>query len=706
MNELTKTPKRDILASSALQRGAGWALLALSGAVTCFAQGRVSEFVGIKSWQGTVTITGKGSGTASGGIYSDVWNYSIASSATIQLPTIVSNIEGWTGTFAGTTSVNASDVASFGSCNETLTQTGSVPLGVGKTFTLHLQGNNQYVFYPSDYLAAGGTNSVSFDCAPGTEGGPSPITWAPVLSSEPQNLPSNGFSLKGSETLTMNSPMQPLSEVFGGTPAVINVTVQWDFEPSDAPALQVVVQSTDEYQNFRPTAGDNGARGNSLDLIAKVQLSDGTPQQAAYFLWEMTQSSKEPGFAMNAPFESPGTDFDFKLESGSPAFLTLDPTGQKAQTVVGLATQATATIASFDWGAFGRVKVTAVMPDGQKVVGFLEGDSSQTEVRLPKRAVDSMIADVWKSNNGITGADNSDNETDPVGDGHAGDGLTLYEEYRGFIIDGNHVEGNPKKKDFFIVNEEGQSYQPGIKLFQQLSGLEVHYTLKRTEMSDTRVVNRYHNQGPHRVDQHGVLIVAFAGNPGYAEALGGPGTPKSIAVVNLRSLPPDMSDHSVQYWASTLAHELFHACNVYHHGEKEYPQVTWVRFASLDLVLENNSSPVDVRKEPSGDGSTDLPDLTVVNVTLGLNNDQHSGDDNCVMRYDDAEGYTPQAGPANARYHSGSEPAGFGLCTQSAGAGVNDANHQPQSRYGNAAENRGNCAGQILVNDGVSAPTR
>lgn len=706
MNDLTKTPIRDTIASSALPRGGRVAMLALLGAAACFGQGRVSEFVGVKSWQGTVTVTGKGSGTTSGGIYSDVWNYNIASNAQIQLPTINANIEGWTGTFTGTTSVIANDVASFGTCNETLDQTGNVPLGIGKTFTMHLQGDNQYVFYPSDYQAAGGTNSVSIDCASSTEGGPSPITWTPVLSALIHDLPATGFSLKGSQTVTMNSPMQPLSEVFGGTPAVINVVVQWDFEPSNTSQLQVVVQSTDEFQNFRPTAGDNGARGNSIDLIAKVQLSDGTPQKAAYFLWQLTQSSKEPGFAMNVPFESPGNDFDLKLESGSPAFLTLDATGQNAQTVVGLATQSTATIASYDWGAFGKVKVTAVMPDGQKVVGFLEGDSSQTEIRLPKRPADSMIADVWKKAFNVTGADSDDNEADPTGDGNAGDGLTLYEEYRGFIIDGIHVEGNPKKKDYFIVNEEGESYQPGIKLFQQLSGLEVHYTLKRHEMSDTRVVNRYHDQGPHRVDQHAVIIVAFAEDPGFARATGGPGTPKSIAVVNMWAIAPDADDDKVQYGASSLAHELFHACNVYHHGQLNYPHVTWQRFAALDVVSEDNSFMVDVRKEPSGDGSTQLPDLTVVKVTLGKYHDQHSGDDNCVMRYDDAEGYQPQAGPANARYYIGSEDAGFGLCTQSAGTGVNDASHQPQSRYGDAASGRGNCAGQILVNDGVTPPTR
>ncbi len=47
----------------------------------------------------------------------------------------------------------------------------------------------------------------------------------------------------------------------------------------------------------------------------------------------------------------PGTDFDLKLESGSPAFLILDPSGQSAQTTIGQFTQSTVTI---DRRVFGR----------------------------------------------------------------------------------------------------------------------------------------------------------------------------------------------------------------------------------------------------------------------------------------------------------------------------------------------------------------
>ena len=87
------------------------------------------------------------------------------------------------------------------------------------------------------------------------------------------------------------------------------------------------------------------------------------------------------------------------------------------------------------------------MPDDSQIVGYLDGDPSQTEVRLPMRSASSFIADSWKKSHGVNGvSDNADNETDPKGDGNPGDGLTLYEEYRGFIEDGQHIEGDPKRR--------------------------------------------------------------------------------------------------------------------------------------------------------------------------------------------------------------------------------------------------------------------
>jgi hypothetical protein len=676
----------------------------------CYAQGRVSEFLGVQNWHGTLTIKGTGSGSSSGGVYSDVWQYGITTNISFQLDTFDPNIQGWTGTFKGNSTVSAQDVAAFSGCKETFTQTFQGTIGGTTAFTMHLQGTNEYVFYPSVYEWPGATSNVTIDCAPGNQGGTGPVTFSPVLSDKIQTLPATGFILTGSQKVKLDSPLQPLSLLFGGQPAQIDATIEWNIQPGLVDQTELVVQKTSEFQDWRPTAGSQGSRGNPLNLTAKLQAKGGGPTnaRAAYFIWELTQCSKEPGYAMNAPLDSPSREFDLKIESGTPALIPQDTLGQKAQTQPGQLTQSTVVIAPYDWGGFGTIKVTAVMPDNSQIVGYLEGDTTQTDVRLPMRTSGSSIADSWTKANGVVGvADSADNETDPTGDGNAGDGLTLYEEYRGFLEDGQHIEGNPKRKDFFVVNTVGWSQLSGIKLFQQLSGLAVHYKLKQTEMPLSHVINPNYGTGAHIVDQHGIVMVPIAYNAPAARAVGSPGTPKSIKELQIQSLLPGASAAWRDYIASTLAHEMFHCVNVYHHGELNYPTVKWKRNDATGQVIENGTTPVVILDETGSDASFLLPVVTSQSVTLGLQDDQHSGDDNCVMRYDDAWGYTPIAGPANARiYILGGESAGYGLCTQGQGTGVNEPGRDPQPRYGDAASGRGNCRGQILVNDSVPTPRR
>ena len=680
------------------------AVLFLPAALS-FAQGRVSDFLGIQQWHGTVKISGTGSGSTSGGIFKDTWQFGLTTNLSAQLDTYNPNLQGWTGTFTGTSAISASDVSTFSGCTETQMQTFNGTLGAPQGFTLILQGTNQYAFYPAVYKVQGATSSVSLDCAPGTQGGTGPGTFSPVLSSQIQTLPATGFSLTGSYQVKMNSPLQPQSLAFGGSPATIDVTVSWDLEPGPVVQAEVVVQKTSTLQNWRPTAGVNGARGGGLDLTAKLQGQGGgtTKAKVAYWIWELTTCSKEPGYAMNAPLSSPNQDFDLKLESLAEGVLIADPKGQRLQSAVGEFTQSTVTLGSYDWGAFGTIKVTAVMPDQSQIVGYLDGDPSQTDVRLPLRSASSSIADVWKQNHGVQAlADNSDSETDPQGDGNPGDGLTLYEEYRGFIIDGNHVEGNPKKKDFFLVNAAGAFYLSGFRLFQNLSGLEVHYTLKRSEMSAARVINFNYGAGAHNVDQHGVIVVPIAANAGYAEAQGGPGPPKAIIQVVTPRILPSADLTWINYLAASMAHELFHSVNVYHHGDAPSRSGTFLYSSATNSTLFQGV-PANVLDE---DGSPfPLPSDTPVSYVIGVANDPHTGDDNCVMRYDDARAYFSKT-DGHTIYVVDSEPAGWGLCSQSEGTGINDASRLPQARYGDAAAGRGNCRGQILVNDGVSAPRR
>jgi hypothetical protein len=211
-----------------------------------------------------------------------------------------------------------------------------------------LQGTNQYHFYPEGYLVQGATSTVSLDCALGTQSNEGPATWSPVLSTLIQNLPATGFSLTGSTTVKMNSPMQPLSAIFGGESAVIDVKIAWDIEPGLDVPPEAVVQKTSALQNWRSTAGLGAAAAKASPWWRNSRRPAGVPR-----------TRSRPSLAL--------------------------------------------------------------MSDGSKLVGHLEGDTAQEDIRLPLRSEQSLIADVWKQNHGVAGmADINDNESDPAGDGPVG----------------------------------------------------------------------------------------------------------------------------------------------------------------------------------------------------------------------------------------------------------------------------------------------
>ena len=678
-----------------------WLILFAIATAQGVGAGRVDEFLGVKNWHGTIEYKGSASGSSSGGGVSDVWQFGIDSKFDINLDTYVGLSQSWTGTFKGNANVNATDKFTLSNCTQTLGSSYMGPVGVDRTFTLNMFGDNQYKFFPSNYVVSGVIGSTDSSCA-GKNSSPGTGPWLPGLGTMVLTLPATGFSLKGSMEITMDSPVQPFSLAFGGTPAQVKGTLTWDIEPGAIVPNVVVVQKTPALMNWRPTAGAKGAKGNSVDLVAKLQLKDGTPSpvKAAYFTWELTKCSKEPGYAMNSEVDN-SQPFDMKIESGAD-LLPIDPTGQSAKTKPGETQQSTITIGSYDWGGFATIKVTAYLPDNSTIVGYLEGDESQTNIRLPLRSESSLIADAWKKQHPeIQGlADVTDNESDPVGDGNPGDGFTLYEEYRGFIVNGEHIEGNVKKKDYFILNNAGWLYISGIELFQALSELEVHYRLRKAELSDGRVMNRNHNEGAHNVDQHGIVINAIAANANYAEAIGGPGNPVMISQVVTPKILPS-TPQTVDYLGSTLAHELLHACNVFHHGDGPSWKADLLRLPT-DVVLVGGA-PANVITEDGASAAPLLPVNRTMHVILGRAGDTHTGNDDCVMRYDDSSGYFSSSDGSTVYYTPG-EPAGASLCTSAAGTGINDSERTPQARYGDAS--RGNCLRQILVNDKIPAPRR
>ena len=135
-------------------------------------------------------------------------------------------------------------------------------------------------------------------------------------------------------------------------------------------------------------------------------------------------------------------------------------------------------------------------------------------------------------------SDDDDGETEPVGDGFKGDGLSLYEEYRGFFVNGTHTRGDPVKKDLFVWDKVRNDHaEPGVVFFERMAGIIIHRIKNDDEVMNDYVVNcNYGPRTPRWTNQHAVKIgeagvMAIKSTANVIEVI--PGSPKSVRLILL-----------------------------------------------------------------------------------------------------------------------------------------------------------------------------
>jgi hypothetical protein len=556
-----------------------------------------------------------------------------------------------------------------------------------------------------------------------------PVDWGTIWI-ERIPYPAEGLVMTG----TLRGDKSP-GALSGAASAANQVSslIHYTLTPEGMQHLRLEITPSGQYANWRPTAAEDGGDGEPVEFTAMLKTADGgVPEQRIERLeWELVETSAEPGITINWPQDPSDNvpDLYFKDEPVAAAGAVRYAEGDQGQKVTvaypdGGTLSGTIKVYPRDWGGWSTLRVIAVLDDGRQFNGRLAG-AAEEGVHLPDRDLGRFIARAWLQDRGITADDRSDLDDVPKGDAHPGDGLTLYEEYRGFHVDGKRIEGDPERKELFVVNEGetpgsagSAAGTAGIAHFQRITGLRVHGKLRRAEMDRERVVNHNFSAGPRLGPQHAVLIRLDPGLVGQANAFTSddrPSTPGGVEYIGLpRSFPwRATTSPSVSYDTITVAHELLHAVNVYHHGESD-KVVFWSRdpdgkMYEQDTVEQNNTYvPVGPRTEIRAflESGQDVTGQTRVGPRhLGRQHGQHSGAEDCVMRYDIADAYQSTHNP-NHRYVGIKEIQGAGLDNTREGSGVNLPTRLPQPRFGSAAEGRGACQAQILVNDMVKPPAR
>jgi hypothetical protein len=515
----------------------------------------------------------------------------------------------------------------------------------------------------------------------------------------------------------------------------------------------------------------------------------------ARFRFKLEEVSRFPGFATNAQikpyfFQIYGLDhlegkYEVK-EWGEP--LKVDPDlifdpklyedrtewEQRTYETVTTAKEvgsASVTITAMDYAAYGRLKPEVKGKCGPwEPVRILVGGQEKDFVTIPMDENDNLIADrMDEPQNGVTewgygGDTGRDDDKHPQGDGTPGDGLTAFEEYRGFLTRGVnftsgcddrgydlHVRTDPAQKDLFVhspdlelgqlafllensTKQAGDAKGIGVHLICEphSAGRSLNYTLRLWGPKEWRGKTLFGGE------QHLLNLIDGQlpnGTVGETRGTTGLGPPKyvwgdvKIDKNKIFSMGNRQSFNAPLELAKTVVHELGHAVGIDHHGDSNIYDV--VLLITDKPCPEDISDPLEVYFVGEG-ASIVAPELRAGEKACVISyvvrrHGQNSGNQECPMKYTYWNAYESPSSPLQPvgdiklmdsqrrhltlkgyrgeihQYRKDLDPPGLGhFCDKTTGTGING--------YPGEANHGGDscriCATQIRVKDwGSPQPT-
>lgn len=549
-------------------------------------------------------------------------------------------------------------------------------------------------------------------------------------------LPKSGSQLQG-------GPIDvPLG--FGPWFAQQPLKLTWTLVPWEArKGPEVVVEPDIDYAEWLPKGDLNQPKepGNKLTVYVRVhKKGDPSTPDKAKISFSLPYVSEEKGVCMNWPKEGAVVQKGLQLrqeDQTEPKERLLVRDNAHAETP-GEVQDVVLVVGSYDFGAWGTLRVTGVK-QGKELQVKVRGKASP-DLDIPLDEDSNRIADHWRHDQTYGQPGDADEEQTP-GNDHLGDGLTLFEEYRGFVVKGAHEQAEPGKRDLFICdNTSGKKAGPGIDLFEKASKLKV-WRIDANEFNTDRVVNFIHVEGPHHVDQHGILIQDAASDqandPETISSLDGDGDkpfgpPRLTKYIQI----PTHGDYITGDGPIDVAHELGHAVGLQHHGDgATFPEFWfWEQDAEgnwqlyeRDVEIEPDGGlqqkgaprPIQVFYEPAKGSSATKPvepgmDFTGLPGFPNRSGTKHgwllqlytqggewSGDEECFMRYEDKQAFFQLNGAESTHRYlvdAKQNRTRTKFCTTKEGHYVNADDHNPFSRGGKEAS-RGECFKHIVIND-------
>jgi hypothetical protein len=281
-----------------------------------------------------------------------------------------------------------------------------------------------------------------------------------------------------------------------------------------------------------------------------------------------------PNPAPTGDVENSASWKDLQFLSEQSGFTVSGANKDVAETTADSLQDATVTVKSFDYGSYGRITVLFTTQSGVLTCMGTEKSGTKEYTNIPLDDDENHIWDGWAYNAGAA-LDDDDKNTDGQCYGPAGDGLSRYEEWRGFFFDpsGSHMRLNPEIKETFVRNAGNLvSGIYGSNSFSSIAKIIVKPVLPSVYTMG-RVINFNHDTAHHVVDQHVfVLDTAYLGGEWHWGAnyglFGKPegATPKEggTPLVDSNQIAIDCYYRGDEFLAYNVAHELCHGIGGIH----------------------------------------------------------------------------------------------------------------------------------------------
>jgi len=445
---------------------------------------------------------------------------------------------------------------------------------------------------------------------------------------EQQRLPTSGLALSGSVVHRNDSDG-------------LVVTTTWSLAPAGVEDYELLIEPVGDYDGWLPEGHlrvmpQEAPGANTIGFRVRFQkIGGGAPaQRPASFVFDLLDTSREPGVCLNyPPGPAGGKRPDLRFHEGDGRFSDVSDDGQHAVDEAPDALDFRVDVHSYDFGAYGQLRIKAVMAGGREVMGRFV-PTGRERIPIPRDDDGDRIGDVWESRNGVGGSSaEADDDATPSGQASIGDGIPLFEEYRGFVrLKGRttervHHRTDPNVKTLFVIDDENL-FRPEdwvdatvMESFRLTSDLVGPGTAGKPAARNATNFNRSYAKGPEfdyaiRLQTHGGTAGA-AGQLGYAEifpdivdnpsqaayvmvsptrirawvtkslpgllgklyeayrlglATIGDGFTANLVLDAQRELltnPAIVARVADRLIAKTVVHEVAHACGMFHHGVDE-----------------------------------------------------------------------------------------------------------------------------------------